>query len=95
MIMRRRAELDTINPPGSITDRGERTTTIALESKEQTLQHYLDRKYPETKKLTFKEWWETEFYPANSYQLDGLLWTPSDETKRAAEEAWKAAQENK
>lgn len=68
MIIRRRAELDTENPPGIIKN-------------DITLGDYIDRKYPETKKLTFDEWWE--------------LCNDDDFHYMTARRVWKAAQENK
>lgn len=78
MIMRKRAELDTVNPPGQVVNRGERTTAVVVAAKEQTLQHYLDRKYPEKKKLTFDEWWNS-YKPTMQYDDFQVCWDTAQE----------------
>lgn len=84
MIMRKRAELDTKNPPGQITN-------------DITLGDYLDRKYPEEKKLTFDEWL-LEFM-CKTQPDDAWWWEENGVDKHDDyndyKAVWKAAQENK
>lgn len=89
MIMRRRAELDLENPPGQInTQVGEPDKFGGRTDK--TLQDYIDRKYPETKKLTFDEWVK-ESMVYDHMDDRGGDWS----LVKALRECWKAAQENK
>lgn len=71
MIMRKRAELDTVNPPGQIVNRPE-----------YTLHDYLDRKYPKENKLTFDDWWKINGIGGQGlYEIAKEAWKAAQENK--------------
>jgi hypothetical protein len=94
MVIRKRPEKDTKNPPGQYTtsdgynysnmmDQMSAKQLAQHAAEDKTIKDYIERKYTPTKKLTFAKWWDRLEYQQDLFDKD------------SCEAGWQAAQENK